>query len=80
MQNDNSEKTWRPSDGREQPPTSPYDPMDPETKPDRVPLPPDAQPQPPVPGREPDGPNPLGPNDLPAGDPPSNRPQQLTSE
>ena len=80
QKNSSDEKNWRPNENPTHPPTAPYDPSEPDETPDRVQLPPDVQPQPPVPGREPDAPNPLGPNDGPAGDPPSNHPKQLALE
>ncbi|HKN85152.1 MAG TPA: hypothetical protein VJW17_17025 [Pyrinomonadaceae bacterium] len=41
------------------PPTTPYDPGDPDQNPAPVPLPPDSEPQPPAPVREPDQPPPI---------------------
>ena len=41
------------------PPTSPYDPNDPAETPGSIPLPPDSNPQPQAPVREPDQPPPI---------------------
>jgi hypothetical protein len=41
------------------PPTTPYDPADPDQNPEPIPLPPDLDPQPPSPIREPDVPPPI---------------------
>jgi len=41
------------------PPTSPHDPLDPERDPSIIPLPPDTNPQPREPVREPDDPVPV---------------------
>gem|GEM_PF-1255865 len=41
------------------PPTTPYDPGDPEQDPEPIPLPPDTHPQPAAPVREPDQPPPI---------------------
>lgn len=43
----------------ENPPTTPYDPGDPEQEPAPIPLPPDTNPQPAAPVREPDQPLPI---------------------
>ncbi len=62
-------ETWRPDERPDFPPTSPYDPLNPDEPSEPLPLPPDVQPQPEVPGREPDIP--------PVGDPPNNEPRRL---
>ncbi len=41
------------------PPTTPYDPLDPDHLPDSIPLPPDSLPQPREPVREPEQPEPI---------------------
>jgi hypothetical protein len=43
----------------EVPPTTPYDPSNPDENPSPVPLPPDSNPQPAAPVREPDQPPPI---------------------